>query len=49
MHGLALGTLAVAGANTCVTEVVAEDAGVVVIVVYPVRAVRAGGQALVGG
>ena len=49
MYGLALGALAVAGANTCGTQVVAGDAGVVFIMVYPVRTVRAGGQALVGG
>ena len=49
MYGLALGALAVAGANTCGTQVVAGDAGVVVIVVDPVGAVGAGGQALVGG
>ena len=49
MYGLALGALAVVGANTCGTQVVAGNAGVVVIVVDPVGAVGAGGQALVGG
>lgn len=49
MYGLALGALAVARANTCGAQVVAGDAGVVVIVVYPVGAVGAAGQALVGG
>lgn len=49
MYGLALGALAVARANTCGTQKVAGDAGVVVIMVYPVGAVGALGQALVGG
>ena len=46
---LACEALGVQRTKACVTEVVAGDAGVVVIVVYPVRPVRAGGQALIGG
>ena len=47
-HSLALSALAVAGADTPGTQKVARDAGVVVVIVHPVRYVGAGAQALVG-
>ena len=47
-HSLALSALAVAGTDTHGTQKVARDAGVVIVIVHPVRCVGAGAQALVG-
>ena len=45
---LALGALAVVGADTCGTQEVARDAGVAVVTVHPIRYVGAAAEALVG-